>query len=329
MAGRDYYEVLGINRSAAPDEVKRAYRRLSKEFHPDRNPNDPAAEAKFKEVQKAYETLKDPKKRADYDQFGEIGVGSFRTDQGGRRVYQWGGGSTVGVEDLEDLFATFGFGPGRAPSIFEEFLGGRRRREQGPIPTRRGGDEERPVTLTFQQAIEGATVTIHLRRGLNGHPAETLEVRIPPGVEDGQKIRVRGKGHVGSGGGGDGDLILVCRVQPHRFLHRQGCDVYVDVPVTVSEAALGAKVGVPTLDQQVVVSVPPGTASGRRLRLRGRGGPRPDGTGRGDLYAVIQIVPPQTLSDEQRRLFEELRATESVRPRAVLGWETDPAAHSG
>jgi DnaJ-class molecular chaperone len=333
MSKRDYYEVLGVSRSATQEQIKRAYRELSKKHHPDRNPNDPAAEGRFKEVQHAYEVLKDPTKRAEYDRFGDVAVGSYKTGPQGEKVYEWGGGSTVNVEDLADLFSTFGFGDSRGggaeqPSIFEQILGGGRGRRRTARPgrpppppepvvePRRGADSEKPLRLTFRQAVEGANVTVRLRSG-SDHRQETLEIRIPPGVADGQRIRLEGKGHPGTGGGPPGDMYIICQVEPHPHFRRDGADLIVDTPITVSEAVLGARVDVPTLDGVASVSIPAGTPSGARLRLRGKGGPRKSDDGRGDLYIVIQIVPPREPSAAQRKLMEQFRETGEGNPRST------------
>ena len=312
----EYYETLGVSRSASDAEIKRAYRSLAKKYHPDRNPGDPSAEAKFKEVQRAYSTLIDPQKRAQYDEFGEAGVGQWRTTPQGQKVYQWGGGSTVGVDDLEDLFSAFG-GEDHA-GIFDQFFGGSGRRGPGRARAQRAADEERDVALTFDQAVHGTTLSLQLTVGHDGQ-TERLEVKIPPGVEEGQRIRVKGR-VPGLHGGRPGDLLLCCRVQPHPFFTREGPDLYVDVPVTMAEAALGAKIEVPSIDDRVTVTVPPGTPSGAKLRLKGRGIGRRGGRERGDQYVVIQIVPPKHLSAEQQKLFEELRGGDPADPRSHCPW---------
>lgn len=320
---RDYYEVLGVGRTASQDEIKRAYRAGAKKYHPDRNPNDPAAEEKFKEVQQAYRVLGDPKKRAEYDQFGEAGVGRWSTDPRGQRVYQWGGGSAVNVEDLEDLMSAFG--GGRRASIFDEFF--RPRQGAGaarPMP-RRGADLQQQISLSFEQAIHGTTVNVKLRSGSNG-PVESLDVKIPAGVEDGRKIRLKGKGQAGTEGGPRGDLLLACSVRPHPYFTRRGTDIYLDVPVTVAEAALGAKLEVPSLDGRVTVTLPAGTPGGTKLRLRGRGVTKRGSHGRGDQYIVISIVPPKRLTDEQRKVFEQLRDHDPTDPRADCRWSNESSS---
>ncbi len=314
---RDYYEVLGVSRSATEAEIKRAYRSLAKKHHPDRNPGDASAEAKFKEVQRAYSTLSDPKKRAEYDQFGEAGVGQWKTTPQGQKVYQWGGGSTVGAEDLEDLFSAFG--GGEAPSVFEQFFDGGGRRSGRRAPVRRAEDEVRDITLSFDQAVHGATIALQLTSGRDSH-MQTLEVKIPPGVEEGQKIRLKGR-VPGLNGGPPGDLLLRCSITPHPYFTRSGADIYVEVPVSIPEAALGAKVEVPSLDGRSTVTLPPGIASGAKLRLKGRGVTKAGGLQRGDQYVVIQIVPPKPLTEEQQRLFEQLRSVDQSNPREHCPWE--------
>lgn len=330
MATTDYYEILGVSRTASADEIKKAYRRLSKQYHPDRNPGNAAAEKKFKQVQEAYSVLGDARKREEYDQFGAAGVGEFHTSPGGQRVYTWGGGRTVNVEDLEELLSAMGgFGGGRSarghgPSVFEQIFNGMRgagvegggrkggRRGYAYAP-QTGQDIVQEVTLTFEQAVFGTSLQLSIT--LPDAGSRTIVVQVPPGVQDGQKVRVRAQGGAGFAGGEPGDLYLVCRVQPHSLFTREGPDIHVTVPVTMTEAALGAKVEVPTLEGLITMTLPPGTSSGAKLRLKGRGGPRPGGGQRGDQFVHIRIVVPKTLTPRQRELLEELRKLETDRPR--------------
>jgi len=313
---RDYYEVLGVSRSASIDEIKRAYRRLAKKHHPDRNPDDASAERKFKEVQQAYDVLKDPEKRRQYDQFGEVGVGKWANTPHGERVYQWGG-SSVGVDDLEELLSSFG--GGQRPGIFDEIFGGAfgggGRRGTRPAPSR-ALDQEQEVQLSFDQAVHGATLTLSITTGSR---VQTVDVKIPPGVEDGQKLRLRGRVPAPPGGQA-GDLILICRVKPHAYFTRRGADLYVDVPVSVTEAVLGAKIEVPSLDGTTLMTLPPGTAAGAKLRLKGRGLAGTEREERGDLYAVIKVVLPKSVSDRERELYEKLASLGTVDPRASCPW---------
>lgn len=316
----DYYEILGVPRMATADQIRRAYRKLAKRYHPDRNPGDPAAEKKFHQVQEAYDVLSDKKKRSQYDQFGKAGVGRF-AERSGQRVYQWGEGSSVNADDLEDLFAAFGGRPSSSSggaSVFEQLFGGRKRTAQRARPPSRGHDIERRVPLTFDQAVHGATVDIKLT--IKGRAPEQLSVKIPPNVEDGQRIRLRGKGGPGFNGGPDGDMFIVCSVSPHPFFTRQGRDIYVDVPVTFAEATLGAKVDVPTLHGVFTVILPPGTSSGAKLRLRGKGVPGSNGQPKGDQYIVVRIVAPKQVSDSQRQTIRQLADQLDEDPRGDLGW---------
>ena len=317
---RDHYEVLGVKKGATADEIKRAYRTLSKKYHPDRNQNDPSAEAKFKEVQHAYSVLNDAKKRAQYDQYGDVAVGEWQTRPTGEQVYQWGGGSSVRSEDLEDLFSAFGGGGGgrgAGESIFEQiFGGGGGRRTARAAPRRPPPEQLHNVQISFDQAIRGTMLSLRVARETG---EETIEVKIPAGVEHGQKIRVRGQGASANGGPG-GDIILFVHVGPHPYFRREGADIYLDLPVSVTEAVLGAKIEVPTVEGRGTVSLPPGTPSGSRLRLRGQGAVRRDTGERGDQYVVVQIVPPNRLSDGERQLYAKLAELSEFKPRATKSW---------
>lgn len=312
---RDYYEVLGVARTASADEIKRAYRRLAKQFHPDRNPNDPKAETRFKEVQHAYGVLGDVSKRADYDRFGHAAVGQWSSGPTGERVYQWGGGSSINMEDLEDLFSAFGSGGGGArPGIFEQFFRGSERTHRRPEPP---GADEAEVRVTFEQAAVGGVITVRVARGPGGE-AESLEVKIPPGVREGQRIRLAGRGS--RGGSGARDLHLVCRIAPHPYFTRDGRDVHLELPVSFTEAALGAKIDVPTIDGVATLTLPAGTASGARLRLRGRGIAELGGSKRGDQIVTVRIVPPQRVTSAIREALERLAAVDGSDPRSECPW---------
>lgn len=322
------YEILGVSRSANPEQIKRAYRKLAKKYHPDRNPNDPSAERKFKEVQKSYEVLGDAEKRAQFDQFGQAGVGNFSTNPRGQRVYQWGGQSSINVEDLNDLFSAIGRGQGsRGASVFDQMFGGGRNRASVPPSPQRGSDVEKPISLSFEQAMHGAVVTVELRtrRGKRG---SKLEVKVPPGVKDGQKIRLAGKGNPGTHGATAGDFLLVCSIRPHAYFRREGTDVLLDVPISLSEAALGAHVEVPTVDGPVTVTIPPGTSSGAKLRLKGRGLAVRGTPSRGDQFVIIEIVAAQSLSDEQRCLFEQISSLDSADVRLGCPWNGESVKSS-
>jgi len=336
MAKRDYYDILGVSRKASAEEIQRAYRKLAKQYHPDRNKSDPRAADKFKEVQEAYDALSDPQRRRTYDQFGLAGIHGgpgpeevhFSAGPRGQRVYKWSSSGGIDPGDLEDLFGSIGEGE----DFFERITGrgfanrrGRRRTRVRPaeeVPP--GQDAEQTANLSFEQAVRGTSIELDIV-GAEGDRSshERLTVRIPPGVVDGQRIRVRGKGLAGVPGGPRGDLYLVCRVRAHPYFERQGEDIYLTLPISVTEACTGTKVEIPTLDGPTMLTIPPGTASGTKLRLRGRGVARPGGGQRGDQYVVVKIVPPRSLTERQHRLLGELAASFGVQddPRRDVPWK--------
>ncbi|SPF02593.1 DnaJ C-terminal domain-containing protein [Streptomyces sp. MA5143a] len=312
--GQDFYEVLGVSRTASQDEIQQAYRRLARKYHPDVN-KDPGAEERFKDLNEAYSVLADPKTRARYDRFGEdfrkvpedweerVGAGTdggFRARRtagaGGPRVRYTGFGDDFAAEgvDIEDLLGSL-FGAGAAP---------------GGVP---GADQEAELPLTVEEAYKGGRRSVTLA-GPTGQPRR-YEVDVPPGVTDGQRVRLAGEGGRGSGAAAAGDLYLRVRIPPHPRFRLDGRDVYVQLPVTPWEATLGATVPVPTPGGSTAkVTVPAGSSSGRRLRLRGEGMPNPRGAD-GNLYAELRVMVPPKLSDRERELFEELAATSSYDPR--------------
>jgi len=310
MEHKDPYEILGVSRQATQEEIKRAYRRLAKQLHPDRNPGDPNAEQRFKEVQAAYEVLGDPKRRRQYDRFGAGGpTPDFHT---------WTTTGRAPFEGFEFDFGSFG----DLSNIFEQFFrrpsGRARTRRTARAPAPRGADLEYSVDLTFEEALRGTTRAIRLAGPGRGSRGERIEFRIPPGVADGQRIRIRGKGQEGPGG--RGDLMIRCRVLPHPYLRREGNDLLLDLPLSLSEAVLGAKVDIPTLDGPTRLTVPPGTSSGMKLRLRGKGVRDPQRGVTGDMYAVARVVVPRELSPRARELFEQLARELNDNPRAELNW---------
>jgi DnaJ-class molecular chaperone len=325
MAKKDYYELLGVSRSAGEPEIKRAYRRQAKKYHPDRNPDDPAAEARFKEVQEAYHVLSDKNKRAAYDRYGHAGVdpqaagaddfaGPGWPGAGNFREFKFGGN----VDDLRDIFDNLGGGP--FDDLFGRFArktrpSGRTAHRHAPV---RGQDLEHKINMSFEQAIEGATFEIDLRVATEtGTKTQTISAKTPPGVGHGQRIRLRGKGQPGLNGGPPGDLYLVCNVRPHRYFKRDGDDIYIEVPISIAEAALGAKIEVPSLKGRTTVTIPPGTASGAKLRLKGRGVHNPRKRTSGNQYVVIKIVPPKNLEPHQQQVLRELL---DDNPRKNLHW---------
>ena len=285
----DFYQVLGVSKNSSEAELKKAYRKLSRENHPDSKPNDKAAAEKFKQVQEAYSVLSDSEKRQKYDRFGHAAF------QGGGR----GGGSPFGggQVDLSDLFGGggggFDFG-----DLFGGGGGGRR-----AARARKGQDVETTIDVPFTTAAEGGSYSLTINT--SGKP-EQITARIPAGVDSGSVIRLSGQGHPGMGGGPNGDLMVKIRVAPHPYFRRDGANLLVDVPISLTEAALGAKVDVPTLSEGLVtVTVPAGSASGTRLRLRGKGIINRKTNEPGDLYAILQIVVPKNLDDRSRELLEE------------------------
>lgn len=314
---RDYYEALGIPRGAGEEEIRRAYRKLAREYHPDVN-KDPGAEDRFKEVSEAYEVLRDPEKREKYDRLGAnwkagedvSGASGFGGDSGFGGASGFGGGSG-------GFGGGFGGGNGQGfgddggfSDFFESFFGGRRGGSAQGFEgfSMRGGDQEATLEVTLEEAARGGKRKFSLADGRD------FEVRIPPGVRDGQKIRLAGQGGEGASGGPAGDLYLRVRIKPHPRFRREGDDLVVEIPVAPWEAALGAAVPVPTLDGSAKVKVPAGSSSGRRLRLKGEGMPGPGGR-KGDLYASVRIVVPKKLEKRERELFEELAAVSRFDPR--------------
>jgi len=320
---KDYYQVLGVPKNASEKDIKQAFRKLARKHHPDVNPGDRGAEQKFKEINEAHEVLSDPEKRRKYDQLGANwkqyeqyargpspgGFGGFRVDFEGPGA---GGGFSDffrtffgGGIDLEDLF-----GQGGGPR------GSRRERKArgfGAAPDA-GRDVSAVVEVSLEEAHQGTT----RRLSLEGSPGEAFEVRIPPGVKEGSKVRVSGKGEK-SLGGSPGDLYLEVKITPHPLYRREGDDLHVDVPVTFAEAALGAEIEVPTLSGRARIRVPAGSQTGRLMRLKGKGMPRLKGGEPGDLFAKLLVVVPKELKPRELELVKELQTLRSDNPRAHLG----------
>lgn len=286
----DYYQELGVSRSASPEEIKRAYRKLAAKYHPDRNPNDAKAETRFKAINRAHEVLSDERKRSLYDEFGEEGLREgFRPDVA--RAYR-SGRSPFGVGNLEDLFGGGGSGGGGFGDLFGEVFRSARGVAKGP-------EVAADVHVDFVAAIRGATIRVRV-------PGRTEEVtvRVPAGAGDGDKVRVAGHGAPGRNGGPPGDLLLTVRVGEHPFFRREGLDLKLDVPITTLEAYRGAKVRIPTPEGDVTVTVPAGTRSGQLMRLRGKGVRRQHRVG--DLYLRYLIQLPDTRGPEIERAAETL-----------------------
>lgn len=378
---KDYYKVLGVSKNATADEIKKAFRKIARDNHPDQNPGDKKAEAKFKEASEANAVLSDADKRKEYDEARSLFGGGFRFNRPG----QPGGG---GSPSFEDLFRNAGT-PGGAQPGFGDLFGGlfgnagggatRRATQRGP---RRGADIEGDVTISFEQAVDGATVSMRtvsdqpcpscrgtgakagtlprvcptcegsgmqssqsggvfhmsepcvdcLGRGLivdtpcpdcagsgRGKSTKTMNVRIPAGVEDGQRIRLKGKGAAGDNGGAPGDLYVTVHVTPHKLFGRSGSNLTLEVPVTFTEASLGADIQIPTMNgPKVKLRIPPSTPNGRTMRVRGRGARRPDGT-KGDLLVTIKVEVPDDLSEEAKAALQEYaEKAHQVNPRDAL-----------
>lgn len=313
---KDYYEILGVPRTATQEEIQRAYRKLARKYHPDVN-KEPGAEERFKEINEAYEVLKDPEKRKRYDQLGaNWKAGQDFTPPPGWDVhFDFGPETGKGFEDV--IFGFGGRGGSGGFSDFFEMLFGKARqaggRTSGFTWVRDGADQEAIIRISLEDAYYGAQKVVTLPQG-----QKTYEVKIPAGILPGQKIRLAGQGEPGIGGGRSGDLYLKVEIEPHPVYRLEGRDLYMNLPVTPWEAALGGNVTVDTIGGTVTIRIPPGTQSGQKLRLRGKGMPNPKGSS-GDLYAVVQIMVPKSLSDEERELFEKLREISRFNPRSGAG----------
>jgi molecular chaperone DnaJ len=323
MAGRDYYSILGVKRNASEREIKQAYRKLARKYHPDVNPGDKSAEARFKEINAAYEVLSDKEKRQKYDKYGDRWQYADQfTRAGGQQSGFWnysqgGGGQRFHFEegDLESLLS----------DLFQGSTAGAFGRRAQP---KRGRDVEYPVEVTMEEAYRGASRVLSLEseqpcsgcggtgriqnlpcsvcRGSGVVPhLERLEVKIPPGVKDGSRVRFAGKGGQGYGGA-KGDLYLVTSVKPHKRFERKGYNLHVEVPVPLTVAVLGGEIQVPTLKGKLSLKIPPETQNGRIFRLSGQGMPHLGNSSRGDLLAKVKVVLPTKLSAEEKKLFEQL-----------------------
>lgn len=345
---RDYYEVLGVKPGASASEIRAAYKKLARKHHPDANKGSKSSEESFKEVSEAYQVLNDPQKRRQYDAMRSMGgggaggpfPGGYGQTAGGAAGW-WpfgGGGSSRRVDFGAEGFPDLG-------SIFSDLFG---RSAPGGAGQRRGSDLELTAALEFLEAAQGTTIKAPVARhvtcpacGGSGAAAsssqgaracprcggegverasETITVRIPPGAQDGARVRVAGKGDAGVRGGPPGDLYLVLRIKPHRFFRREGSDLILEAPLSFAEAAFGASIEVPTLSGHAVLTVPAGTKSGQRLRLRGKGLPSKDGKSRGDLIVVALIVPPRKLNARMKELVRELDQLDNGDPRRDLDW---------
>ncbi len=298
---KDYYTILGLSKTASLDEIKQAFRKLARKYHPDVNPGNKQAEARFKEVSEAYEVLSDPEKRQKYDQFGQYWK---QAGQG------WPSGSTRGGANVG--FEEFEFGKYNSFDEFINELLGRFGDGTTGFDTTAGttSDQEAALSLTFAEAFQGVQKRLALGN-------ETIEVRIPPGAKPGSRIRVRGKGLVNPLTKQRGDLFLKVEIQPHSFFNFDGDNLVCEVPIAPDEAVLGASIDTPTPDGMVKLNVPAGVRSGQSLRLRGKGWSLPKG-GRSDLLVKIAIVPPKDLTPSEREYYEKIRESRSFNPRSHL-----------
>ena len=321
---KDYYAALGVSKDASASEIKKAYRKLAAQSHPDKHPGDAAAEAKFKEVSEAYDVLGNAKRREEYDEAQRlVSTGGFA---GGGYPGRYPGDFSAGAGgqsfNLNDLFGAARGGRGGrggGPNL-SDLLGGvfgeqgfsdGYGRQAGPM---KGQDLEAAVTLSFEDAING--VSLPLRMTAPDGTSKTLTVRVPPGIDDGKKFRVRGKGSPGAGGGPAGDLMVKVTVKPHGLFTRKGANLQLLVPVTFTEAALGATIKVPTLDSSVSLKIPAGTANGRKFRVKGKG--VTVGKTTGDLIVTVEVAVPAKMTDDAKKALQEYAALQTDNPREQL-----------
>ncbi|WP_432737190.1 DnaJ C-terminal domain-containing protein [Maridesulfovibrio sp. FT414] len=320
---KDYYKLLGVSRSATKEEIAKAFKKLARQYHPDLNPDNPDAEMKFKEVNEAYEVLKDPEKRKMYDQFGsdwEHGQ-NFRPPPGYENM-NFGGFGGAGGGDFSDFFETIFGGGGFGGASFggANFGGGGFGGGGFQQRPRKGEDSETSLQLTLEEAYKGGSKSITVQEratGPGGHPmvqSKTLDVNIPAGIKDGQKIRLAGQGSPGPHDGPRGDLYLKIRLAPHPHFKVEENNVILDLNLTPWEAALGTKVQLPTLDGMIEMNIPAGLGSGKKLRVKGRG--LGAGAKKGDQFVRIMVQVPKSDSDEMKKMWEEMAAKSDFNPRS-------------
>jgi molecular chaperone DnaJ len=372
MAREDFYNLLGVKRGASADEIRKAYRRLARKYHPDVNPGDKAAEDKFKQITEAYEVLSDAEKRKIYDKYGAYSdnIRDAGAAGAGRGGFDFGGfdfgQATAGGSSFKDIFS-------------EIFSGGARTTAQSRPQPQRGADIEVPLALSFEEAINGLTTNINVRRSdpcvrcngtgegsaglmICGHcngtgkvsagggflrfdqtcpdchgtgkrrqpcpdcrgtgtvpKTETVKVRIPAGVDTGSRVRVAGKGEAGTRGGPTGDLFIITNVAPHPIFTRKGDNIECTIPITLTEAALGARIEVPTVSGKAQLKIPPGTQSGQKFRLREKGAPSLRGNARGDQYVEVKITLPKIIDEDSKELLRQFARRNPENPRVALG----------
>jgi DnaJ-class molecular chaperone len=304
----DLYQTLGVDRSASKDEIKKAHRKLANKLHPDKNPDDKASHDKFKRVQEAYDVLSDDEKRAAYDRYGA----DFEKIRGGGFNPNAGGAGFEGL-DLEQIFGGRGGGNTQFDGFgdfFEQLMGGgaggrgpspRGRRGPAPSAPVRGNNIRHELEIPLEIAVRGGKTEFYLQTGASN---EKIAVNIPAGVDTGSKIRLRERGGPSPNGGPTGDLILLMKVSEHPYFRRSGRNLEIDLPVTIGEAVLGAKVDVPTPTGTVTMTIPPGTSSGKRLRLKGQGVGGRDGSA-GDLIVIVQVRVPEKIDEDSKKLIQK------------------------
>jgi molecular chaperone DnaJ len=321
LAKKDYYSLLNVARSATPDEIKKSYRKLAMQFHPDKNPGDKKAEEKFKELSEAYEVLSDPKKREMYDQFGHAGA------QGGFGGAGGPFGGAGGFGGFGGGGASSGSGPGQDPfqdifgDVFSEIFGtrghhhgtgtgGPRRRQQ------RGSDLRYTLNLPFEESALGTEKVISFVRQRSGKDETAkLSVNVPAGVKDDQRLKLSGEGDgPATGNGPNGDLYVIIKIQEHPLFKRQDNDITMDLPVSYTDAILGTSVEIPTITGKAVIRIPPGTHTGQTFRLKGKGFPKVGGFGSGDMLVRLIVDTPEKVSGRQKELLEELSKADGETP---------------
>lgn len=303
---KDYYAVLGVSKTATDKEITKTYRKLARKYHPDTNPNNAVAENKFKEISAAYDVLGDDKRRKEYDEVRRAGPSAFGTHGGG-------GGGQAGFNGGQPFDMG---GAGDISDLISQIFGGRGGRSRNGVDPRRGVDLEASIDLSFLDAVKGMTTSLRLSTDAEKKPRE-VNVRIPAGVDNGQRIRIKGRGEPGRNGGPAGDLFITCNVASHSLFGREGKNLTLQLPITFTEAALGANIEVPTLDGvTVTLRLKPGTQSGSRHRVKGKG---ITGTGTsGDLIVSVEVVVPKDLTSKQKKLIEQLADVSDKSPRDHL-----------